>query len=119
MNTCPHCGKKTIGSWAKWVSHPIRPVQCSACQGLSFVPSAVLGGIWVGSVLLLAIAGFASSALQNAWVLVGGALASAAFYGWRWTKTSLTSTGAAVVDQVTKRNTRITVIWLLISALFN
>ena len=119
MHTCPHCGNKTVGNWAKWVSHQIRPAQCSACKGLSFVPRAVSGGIWVCSVLLLAIAGFASSALQNAWVLVGGALTSATFYVWRWTKTSLTSTDTAVVDQVTKRNTRITVIWLLISALFN
>ena len=120
MNSCPHCGNKTIGAWAKWRSRQINPTQCSACQGLSFVPHAVSGGIFVGSIMLLAIAGFTSSALQNVWVLVGGGLASIAFYAWRWAQTSLTTTtGKSSVEHVTKRNTRIAVIWLLITALFN
>ncbi|WP_144062460.1 hypothetical protein [Simiduia agarivorans] len=32
-HTCPHCGKQSISSWAKFNSSSLHPAICPSCQG--------------------------------------------------------------------------------------
>jgi hypothetical protein len=119
MNTCPHCGGHTFSAFEKWRSTQAHPAQCEACGAMSFVPHAISGGIFIGSLLLLVVAGFAASAFQNGFILMMGAIAAMANYLWRWSKVHLTITGGTNVREARKRDGWLLGLWVLVSALFN
>jgi|GEM_PF-3172071 len=86
---------------------------------MGLVPHAISSGIFIGSLLLIAVAGFAASALQDGFILLAGVIVAMAYYLWRWSKVPMAITGETAVREARKRDGWLLGFWVLVSALFN
>jgi hypothetical protein len=79
MTPCPHCGKATIGYFAKHASWSGGPARCTECGGLSYLPSRpttpgiygnLIFSLWPIAALGLAL--ITGSVLWSAAIMIAG-----------------------------------------------
>jgi hypothetical protein len=82
MTPCPHCGKRTIGYFARHMSSSRKPVKCKQCGGLSYMPPVASAASIYGNLILVAWPVVAvillivtESLLWAAAILIGGLIA--------------------------------------------
>jgi len=104
MYSCPSCRKPTISLIVKWWSCAAFPATCNRCGQASLVPSSKNTSTAVVLILFVALFGFISAAIRQAWPLAVAAVVAVSIHVWRWHRAALQKISPDQVDRARKES---------------